>query len=145
MGCNFDPSKNRLVRIIHILQVFFLQDLQDLAQNLASLALKMKLFLSRYEKSCKNLARKFCKIVFLQEFDHILQENYLTNFSCKFLARFFVSCKKSFIFSARLARFSARSCKSCKKNTCKICIFLARPFLLGCDRPACNRYIAIDQ
>ena len=37
-------SKNRLERNIQILQVFFLQDLQDLAQNLAqnlaSLALK---------------------------------------------------------------------------------------------------------
>ena len=50
----------------------------------------------------------------------ILQENYLAIFSCK----------KSFIFSARLARFSARYCKSCKKNTCKIWIFLAG-FLLG--------------
>ena len=29
----------------------------------------------------------------------------LTVFSCKILARFFISCKKSFIFSARLARY----------------------------------------
>ena len=43
--------------------------------------------------------------MFLQDFDQILQENYLTIFSCKILARFFVSCKKSFIFSARLARY----------------------------------------
>ena len=34
------PNKNRLVRNIQILQVFFLQDLQDLALNLASLARK---------------------------------------------------------------------------------------------------------
>ena len=123
-SAKFLPSKNHLARNIHILQVFFLQ---DLAQNLASLALKMKFFL----QDMKNLARKICKIIFLQDFDQILQENYLTIFSCKILARFFISCKKSFIFSARLARFSARSCKSCKKNTCKIYIFLARRFLLG--------------
>ena len=92
------PSKNRLARNIQMLQVFFLQ---DLAQNLASLALKMKLFL----QDMKNLARKFCKIIFLQDFDQILQEDYLTIFSCKILARIFVSCKKSFIFSARLARY----------------------------------------
>ena len=53
------PSKNHLARNIQIFQVFFLQDLQDLAQNLASLALKMKLFL----QDMKNLAR-------------ILQENF---------------------------------------------------------------------
>ena len=69
---------------IHILQVFFLQDLQDLTQNLASLALKIKLFL----QDMKNLAR-------------ILQEKYLTIVSCKILARFFLS----YIFSARLARY----------------------------------------
>ena len=57
-------------RNIQILQVFLLQDLQDLALNLA---LKIKLFLqdmknlARYEKSCKNLARKICKIIFLQD------------------------------------------------------------------------------
>ena len=66
---------------------------------------KQEAFLARYEKSCKNLARKICKIIFLQDFDQILQENYLTIFSYKILARFFVSCKKSFIFSARLARY----------------------------------------
>ena len=66
---------------------------------------KNEAFLARYKMSCKNLARKFCKIIFLQDLDHILQENYFTIFSCKILARFFVSCKKSFIFSARLARY----------------------------------------
>ena len=74
------PSKNRLERNMQILQVFFLQDLQDLA----SLALKMKLFL----QDMKNLARKICKIIFLQD-------------SCKI----FISCNKSFIFSAKLARY----------------------------------------
>ena len=90
-------------------------------------------FLTRYKKSCKNLARKNCKIIFLQDLIKILQENYLANFSCKVLARFFISYKKSFIFSAKLARFSARSCNSCKKNTCKIWIFLARRFLPSKD------------
>ena len=50
-------SKNGLTRNMYILQVFFLQDLQDLAIKsciyLASLALKMKLFLL----DTKNLAR----------------------------------------------------------------------------------------
>ena len=88
-------SKNRLARNIHILQVFFLQDLHDLEQNLASLALKMKLFFARYENSCKNLVRKFCKISFLQDFDHILQENYLTNFLARFLQDFLYLARKA--------------------------------------------------
>ena len=41
-------SKNRLARNVQVMQVFFLQDLQDLELNLAtylaSLALKIKLF-----------------------------------------------------------------------------------------------------
>ena len=89
-----NPSKNRLARNIQILQVFSLQDVQNLALNLASLCTKNEASLARYEKSCK--------IIFLQEFDKILQETYLTIF-CK-IARFFKSCKKSFILSASLAR-----------------------------------------
>ena len=46
------PSKNHLARNMQVLQVFFLQDLQDLALNLESLALKIKLFL----QELKNLA-----------------------------------------------------------------------------------------
>ena len=58
--CSYIPSTNRLTRNIQILQVFCLQDLQDLALNLASLALKMKLFLARYEESYKkNLQDNF--------------------------------------------------------------------------------------
>ena len=132
-------SKNRLARNMQILQVFFLQDLQDLASIfLARFArsctksckscTKNEAFLARYEKSSKTLARKICKIIILQGLIKILQENYPATFSCKILARFFISCKKSFIFSVRLARFRARSCKSCKKETCKIWIFLARRF-----------------
>ena len=45
---------------MQVLQVFFLQDLQDLALNLARLALKMKIF-ARTEKSCSDL----------QDFNHI--------------------------------------------------------------------------
>ena len=61
------PSKNRSARNIQILQVFFLQNLQDLAINLASFELNMKLFL----QDMKNLARKICNIIFLQCFDEI--------------------------------------------------------------------------
>ena len=73
---------------MQVLQVFFLQDLQDLALNLASLALKMKLFLQELKNLAlilQELVRKNCKIIFLQDFNHILQENYLAVFSCKFL------------------------------------------------------------
>ena len=81
--------------------------------------------------SCKNLARKNYKIILLQFLITILQEHCHANFSCKILVRFFISCKKNFIFSAKLVRFSARSCKFCKKNYFKIWIFLARWFLLS--------------
>ena len=49
------------------------------------------------QESCK----KILQDNFLATFDQILQENNLTIFSCKN----FVSCKKRFIFSAKLARF----------------------------------------
>ena len=58
---------------------------------------KNEAFLARYEKSCKNLARKICRISFLQNFHQILQENYLTTFSCKFLARFLYLARKASI------------------------------------------------
>ena len=99
MGLLSCSVKQRLARNIQILQEIFLQDLQDLAINLASLALKMKLFL----QDIKDLTRNR-KIIFLQDFDQILRENYFTFFlqkSCKI----FISCIKTFIFSARLARY----------------------------------------
>ena len=114
------PSKNHLARKMQVLQGFFLE-----ALNLTSLAQKMKLFLQELKNLTlilKELARKNCKIIFLQDMIKMLQENYLAIFlasSCKISARFFNSCKKSFIFNARLARSSARSCKSCKRNSCK--------------------------
>ena len=103
---------------MQILQVLFLQDLQDLALNLANLALIMKLFLQD-EQSCKNLARKTCKIIFLQDYDQILHENYLTIS----LAR-----KASFLVQDMQDLVQDLAMKSYKKNTCKIWIFLARRF-----------------
>ena len=63
----FVPSKNRLARNIQVLQAFFLQNLalNLVATYLASLALKMKLFLQD-KNSCNDLARNNCKIIFLQ-------------------------------------------------------------------------------
>ena len=51
------PSKNRLARNIHILQVFFLQDLQDLA----SLALKMNLSLQNIKLLARILQEKIVR------------------------------------------------------------------------------------
>ena len=68
---------------MQVLQVFFFQNLQDLALNLARLALKMKLFLQELKNLAlilHELARKNCKIIFLQDMIKILQENYLTFF-----------------------------------------------------------------
>ena len=119
------PSKNRFASIF---LTRLARSCTKSCTNLVSLALKMKLFLQDIKNLARILhARKNCKIIFFQDLIKILQENYLANFSCKILAGFFTSCKKSFIFSARLTRFCARSCKN---NTCKICIFLARRFLL---------------
>ena len=63
----------------------------------------MKLFLQVFkilQESCK----KNLQDNFLARFDRNLAKNYLANFTCKILARNFISCKKSFIFSVRLAR-----------------------------------------
>ena len=46
---------------MQILQVFFLQDLQDLAVNLASLALKMKHFLQDLRNLARILQEKFAR------------------------------------------------------------------------------------
>ena len=91
---------------------------------------KNEAFLARIENFAlilQELARKNCKISFLPDFNHILQ--FFLASTCKISARFFNSCKKSFIFSARLARFLqdlAQDLATCKKNACKTCIFLAR-------------------
>ena len=98
------PQKKRSCKKYSDFASIFLARLARSCTKSCKSCTKNETFLARYEKSCKNLARKFCKIIFLQDFDHTLQENYLTILSCKILARIFVSCKKSFIFSARLAR-----------------------------------------
>ena len=78
---------------MQILQVFFLA---RLARSCTEAFL---------EKSCKNLARKICKISFLQDFDQILQENYLQIFSCKTLQDFSVLQEKLHFSTGKTARF----------------------------------------
>ena len=52
------------------------------------------------------LPRKFCKIILLQDLIKILQENYLANFLCKILVRYFsYILQEKLHFSARLARY----------------------------------------
>ena len=70
----------------------------------------MKLFLQELKNLAlilQELARKNCKIIFLQDIIKILQEKFL-----QVLARsvqdFSILARKSFIFSARFARFNAR-------------------------------------
>ena len=93
------PSKNCLARNMQILQAFFLQDLARFCIKSCKSSTNNEAFLARYKKTCKNLIRKNFKIIFLQDFDHILQRNYVfPQDSCKL-------CKNSFIFSARLARY----------------------------------------
>ena len=89
------PSKNRLARIYPNLASIFLARLARSCTKSCKSCTKNEAFPARYEKSCKNLARKICKIIFLQDLIKILQKPYLANFSCKVLARFFTSCKKS--------------------------------------------------
>ena len=76
------------------MQVFFARLARSCTKSCESCT-KNEAFLARYEESWKNLARKICSIIFLRDFDQILQEIYLT----VFLAR------KVFIFSARLVRY----------------------------------------
>ena len=68
-----------------------MQNLQDLALN----ALKMKLFLQGINIVPKNLAGKICKIIFLQDFDQTLQENYVTIFLARFLQEFLNLARKA--------------------------------------------------
>ena len=94
---------------------------------------KNEAFLARYEKSCKDLAKN-CKIIFLQDFD----SNLARRLSYNFFLQGFCNCK-IFLHLARNSSFLVQDlqdmckiyckilqCKSCKKNTCKICIFLAQ-------------------
>ena len=86
---------------MQILQVFFLQDLARSCIKsctcLASLALKMKLFLQDIYTLARILQEN-SKIRFLQDLITILQENYLANVSCTILARFlYLTRKASFL------------------------------------------------
>ena len=110
---------------MQILLVFFLQGLQGLALNLAHILQKMKLLLQDLKIFARVLQEKIVNN-FLARFDQSLARKLCYNF----FARFFISYKESFNFSARLARYSARSCKFCKKNTCKTWIFLQVVFYL---------------
>ena len=120
---------------IHNLASNFLARLLSLALNLASLALKWS-----FSRKIWNILQESCKKNlednFLVRFYQILQENYFTIFLAIFL--------QDFSFLARKA-FSATSCKSCKKNTCKIWIFLARRFLLGCTAVHNNVHISFSK
>ena len=78
---------------MQILQVVFLQDLQDLAVKIVHVSCKSytknEVFLAKYKTSCKIFTRTKCNN-FLAKFDQILQENYLTFSSCKNMARGFI-------------------------------------------------------
>ena len=66
-----------------------------------------------------NLARKNCKIIFLQDLIKILQEYYLTNFSYKILARF--------LYPARKASFLVQDLQDLVQNLANLArIILAR-------------------
>ena len=100
----------------------------------ARLALKMKLFLQELKNLAlilQELARKNCKIIFLQDMIKILQENYLAIFSCKVLqdqCKIFQFLQEKLHFSASLARFNARSCKSARKILARLAHFLQDGF-----------------
>ena len=55
----------------------------------------MKLFLQDINIVPKNLAGKICNIIFLQDFDQILQENYVTIFLARFLQEFLNLARKA--------------------------------------------------
>ena len=122
------PSKNRLAKVCKSCKYFSCKTCQTLHQNEA--------FLARSKKTCTDLARKIEQDNFLARFDQILQEMYVScsvflqdqcNIFCFLQEKLHLKCKTFMI----LARFSARSYKSCKKNTCKTCFFLERQFILG--------------
>ena len=80
---------------------------------------KHEAFLARSKKSCNDLARKItAKIIFLQDFDQILQQNTLAIFLARSLQDLLATSCKCKICKI-CARFDARSCKFCKRNTCK--------------------------
>ena len=75
----------------------------------------------------------------------VLQENCLKIFLARFLQDLLYLARKASVQCKTgkiCARFSARSCK---KNTCKICIFLARPFLLGHNNPTIIYFYQCEQ
>ena len=84
-------SKNHLARNIQVLQI-------DVLQNLASLALKMKLYiyyiLSRYKNSCKNLARKNCKTICCKIWSKSCKKSIFQFFLATFLKGFLYLAKK---------------------------------------------------
>ena len=72
----------------------------------------MKLFLQEVKKSCKDLVRKNCKIIFLQDMIKILQENNLVAIA---IAIFLAISLQDYLFFARKAL--RLWCKTCKIAT----------------------------
>ena len=85
---------------MQVLQVFFLQDLQDLALNLASFALKMKLFL----QELKNLART-CKKKLQDNFLARYDLNLARKLSCNFFLQVLARSVQDFSILAKRASF----------------------------------------
>ena len=110
--------------------------LQDMKINLARYENQSCINLARYgNQSCKKVTLA-CKILparFSCKINHFLQDG-----SCKMCARFVGILQEKLHFhcktckiSKMCARYIKKPCKTCKKYSCKTCMFLARPFLLG--------------
>ena len=80
---------------------------------------KNEAFLARYKISCKDFASKICKIIFAR-----FRSNLARKLSCKIVK----TCKKSFIFSARLARFSEDLASLARKILARFGYFLQDGF-----------------
>ena len=79
------------------MQVFFLQDL----------ALKMKLFLQDHTKNLAMILQEKLQDNFLARLWSNLARKLPYNFFLQDFCKIYISCKKSFIFSARFARYVA--------------------------------------
>ena len=92
---------------MQVLQTFFAR-LARSCTKLCKCCAKNETFLARSKKSCKNLTRKKCKTIFLQDLIKILQENHLAIFPARFL--------QDILYFARKASFLVQDLQ----DMCKI-------------------------
>ena len=99
------PVKPSCKKYANLASIFLVRLARSCTKSCKSWA-KNEAFLARYKNLTKTLQENRFKIIFFQNFDHILQENYLTIFLARFLQDFVCSARKALFLVQNLQDMS---------------------------------------